>query len=213
MIQAMRGRSSRAIHIARPVLGLVATVVILASPRAVAAHAELATMTPADKATTQGSPIEIVATFTERLDAGASSLRIVDAANNVIVEGGQVGADGTTLTLAITTPLAPGGYTVRWTSKSADDGDLDHGTTTFTVAAAPSIAPSPSPTPAASSSAPASVAPSVPSVAPTVGPPASPGPGAPSTSTSDALIPIVVALIVLAAIGAWLVRGRGRAAR
>ena len=210
MIQSRRDPTSRATHFARLLPGLVATIAFLASPLAVAAHAELATMTPADNATIQGSPTEIVATFTEGLDPSASSLRIVDSANTVIVEGGEVGADVKTLTLAIPTPLTPGAYTVRWTSKSAADGDLDHGTTTFTVAEAPSVAPSPSPSAAASSSAPASVAASV---APTVAASASPGPSTPATSTSDAVIPIVVALILLGAIGAWLLRGRGRAAR
>lgn len=210
MIQSRRGPSSRPIHIARPLLGLLAALVFLAAPLAVSAHAELATMTPADKATSQGSPTEIVATFTEGLDPSASSLRIVDASNKVIVEGGVVGADGKTLTLAIPSPLVPGAYTVRWTSKSADDGDLDHGTTTFTVAAPPSVGPSISPSAEASSSPPASVAASIP---PSPAPSASPGPSTPATSTSDAVIPIIVALILLAAIGAWLLRSRGRAAR
>ena len=209
MFPSPRDRGSRANRALRPLVTTLAFLAALAAPATVAAHAELDKITPADKAATAGSPAEIVATFTEALDAGASSLKIVDAANNVIVEGSTVGSDGKTMTLPIPTPLAPGAYTVRWTSKSAADGDLDHGTTTFTVAAAP---PSVSPTPEPSS--PASVAPSVsPSAAPTVAPSPSAGPTTPTASTSDALIPIIVVLVLIAAAGAWLLRGRSRATR
>jgi methionine-rich copper-binding protein CopC len=215
MHHSRRGPASRANRIARPALGLLALILFLAAPLTVAAHAELDTITPANKATTDGSPTAIVATFTEGLDPGASSLRIVDASGAVVLEGGEVTSDDPrTLTLAVTTPLAPGAYTVRWTSKSAADGDVAHGITTFTVAAAPSEAPSASASPAASASAPGSVAPSdAPSAAPSLAPSPSAGPSTPATSTSDALIPIVAVLILIGAIGAWLLRGRGRAAR
>ena len=207
-------RSSRPIRPVRPnrlvrtflglALGLAALLAALLAPATALAHAELATIDPADTSTVQGSPTKIVATFTEDLDAGASSLKIVDASGKVIVEGSAVGSDKTTMTLPVPAILAPGAYTVRWTSKSSADGDLDHGTTTFTVAAAPSSAPS-----SAASDAPSSVPTVGPSVAPTVAP--STAPATPATSTGDAIIPIVVVLIALAGLGLWFLRGRGRA--
>jgi len=176
-------------------------------------HAELDTATPKDKSTVQTPPTEIVMTFTEPVVPSKSSIKLVDASGKVIADGSTVDAgDAKTMRLAITGDLTPATYTVRWTTASALDGDLDHGTTTFTVAAAPSVAPSPSSSPSAASatpSAPASVAP--PSVAPSPTP--SSPPTSPTTSTSDAVIPVVIALIVLAALGLWLLRGRSRASR
>ena len=52
-------------------------------------HAELATMTPADKSTVP-PPTEIVATFTEDLDPAGSSLVVVDPSISVLAQGGNV---------------------------------------------------------------------------------------------------------------------------
>jgi methionine-rich copper-binding protein CopC len=176
-------------------------------------HAELDKATPDDKSTVQGSPTEILMTFTEAVDPAKSSIKLVDASGAVIADGSTVSSGNPKLMrLAVSTVLAPASYTVRWTTASAVDGDLDHGTTSFTVAAAASVAPSVStaPTaPTASSSAAASAAPS--SVTASVAPSPSSAPTAPATSTNDALIPIIVALIVLVGLGAWLLRSRARA--
>jgi copper resistance protein C len=197
MTSIRRGR------VARATLALTA-LAALALPAAVSAHAELDTMTPADKSTTQGSPTEIVATFTEdHLGPSGNSLVLLDAGGAIMAQGGTVSSDRRSLTLTLTTPLQPGTYTIRWTSKSDEDGDVARGKTTFTVAAAASEPPSsaPSSTPLATDS---SIAPSV-AATPAPSPSAAP---APATSTSDAVIPVVVALIVLLAIGGWLFRGR-----
>jgi len=190
----------------------VATLCLFAVPALALGHAELDTVTPADKSTVP-PPSEIVMTFTEALDASGSSIKLVDASGAVLAQGGTVDATNKkSMSLALSN-LAVGKYTIRWTSKSAQDGDIARGTTTFTVAAptpppsaAPSatVAPSPSPSLAASASVSES-----PSAAPSPSP--SGGSGT-STSSTDAIIPIVVALIVLAALGAWLLRSRGRRA-
>jgi copper resistance protein C len=180
-------------------------VSLVATAPAALAHAELATMTPADKSTVP-APTEIVATFTENLDPSGSNLVLVDAGGKVVAQGGTVDAtDKKKLTLDLSsTSLVSGTYTIRWTSKSADDGDLDRNTTSFTVFAA-----SPSPSVAASIAASLSAEPSA-SAAPSVeaSPSPSGGSGAPASSTSDAVIPIVVVLVVLALLGLWLLRGR-----
>ncbi len=188
-------------------------IAILTGPAAVLAHAELDTVTPADKSTVEGSPAEIVMTFVQDLDPAKSSIRVVNASGTVVIQGGTVASGSPReMTLALPTPLTPGAYQIRWISWSSEDNERDSGTTSFTV-----VAPPPSPTPAPSvatapPSAPASVAPSAArSLVPTVAPSPSSQPTTPASSTSDALIPIVAVLAVIAALGLWLLRGRSRA--
>ena len=177
---------------------------------AVQAHAELDTITPADKSSGP-APTEIVATFTEDLDPSASNLKVVDSSGAVLVQGGTVDATNKKqMTLSLgSTVLGPGAYTIRWQSKSADDGDLDRNVTTFTVTAAASASPSVAPSVEASASAPASAS-AAPSVAssPSPSPSASGGTGT-ATSSTDALIPILAVVVVIALLGLWLLRGRG----
>jgi methionine-rich copper-binding protein CopC len=206
-------RATRTVRAVRGLVALVATVAVFGVPTAALGHAELDSITPADKSTVATAPSTIVAVFTEQLDPSKSSLTLVDASGKVIAQGGTVDPNQTlTLNLDPAT-VVPGTYTVRWISASDEDGDIARGTTSFTVAAAPPSA-SPTPAPSQGASVGASESPSpVPSVAASPSPSASPAPTTPTSSTTDAIIPIVVALIVLAAIGAWLLRGRGRAAR
>lgn len=177
-------------------------------PGIVQAHAALDTVTPADKSTVGASPAEIVMTFTETLDPGRSSIRLVDATGALIVEGGAIDVDDAkTLRLVVPANLAPGTYTIRWTSFSTQDNEQDRGTTTFTLA--PSTAP-PTVTPSASPSVAPSASPSVASLAPSVVPSPSAPPTSPTTSTSDALIPIIVVVVAIIGLGVWLARGRSR---
>ena len=190
-------------------LAAAAVIVALAAPAAVLGHAELDTITPANGSTVTSAPAEIVATFTEALDPSKSSIVVLNAAGAQIASGGQVdAADAKKMTLALA-QLEVGTYEVRWTSASAVDGDLDRGTTGFTYAPAPS----PSATAAAAASAtPAASAAATPSPpAASSAAPSPSGDGQPaSTSTSDLLIPIVVAVILVAGLGYWLLRGRSK---
>jgi methionine-rich copper-binding protein CopC len=196
---------------AASILFLLVSTSVLGAPPVALGHAELDTIIPADKTTVLGEPpSEIVATFTQHLDPAKSSLRLVDSGNAVIAEGSTVDTDRLTMRLSVPATLAPGVYTVRWTSFSTDDGESDRGTTTFTLTAptpppsvAPTAAPSVAVTPSASPSA-------LPSVAPAPSP--SPPPTAPVASTADALIPIVVVVLALLGLGLWLLRGRARRA-
>lgn len=213
MFRQPLGPPRRETRTLRPLLGLLAATAFLAAPLTALGHAALETMTPADKSSGP-APSEIVGTFAQNLDPAKSSFTLVDAGGTVVAKGGEVANDAPrTMTLSLATPLAPGAYTIRWTTVSTEDGETARGTTSFTVIAA---APSPSATPTPSASGAASAAPSVvPSPTATVAASPSPSaaPSAPASSTADALIPIIVALIVLGAIGAWLLRGRGRGAR
>ena len=191
-------------HSGRLWAGVTAVLFVLFLPAAALAHAELGTMMPADKSTVP-APSEIVATFTENLDQSGSSLALVNASGNVVAKGGSVSTTNPKqMTLDLSSqPLDEESYTIRWTSKSAADGDLDRGTTTFTVIAGPSLP--------IGSSEPASPSPSLvasPSAIDSTTPSPSGAGGTSASSTNDALIPIIVALIVLAALGLWLMRSR-----
>jgi methionine-rich copper-binding protein CopC len=192
--------------------GLMAALLLLTLvPSGVLGHAELDTISPADKSSGP-SPTEIVGTFVQNLDPTKSSFTVVDSTGKVVAQGGQVASDDVRkMTLPLTAPLAPGAYVIRWVTVSTEDGELARGTTTFTVVAAtpsPSLAPSASASPSTVPSEAAS-----PSVEPSAlaSPAPSPsGSGGTPTSTSDAVIPVIGALIVLAALGLWLLRSRSR---
>ena len=152
-------------------------------------------------------------TFTEPLVPAKSSIKLVNTNGQVVAEGSTVDAGDTkTMRLVLPANLPIGTFTARWTSASAVDGDLDHGTTTFTsgIQGPDPGTPIPSASPAVSAStAPVDVLPS--DIARSAAPSAPPT--TPAASTSDAVIPIVVALVVLVGFGVWLLRGRSRGAR
>jgi methionine-rich copper-binding protein CopC len=193
------------------VLAVGATLLLLLAPGVALGHAELDTASPADKSTVTGSPTEIVFTFTEPVVPAKSSLKLVNSSGAIVAQGSTVDpADAKKMHLVVPTQ-PPGTYTVRWTTASALDGDIAHGTTTFTIVAAtpsPSLAPSALPTP---SVAPSEAASPSASALPSASPSPSGGGGTPtSTSTSDAVIPVIAALVILAALGLWLLRSRSR---
>ena len=104
--------------------------------------------------------------------------------------------------------LEPGAYEIRWTSWSAEDDEGDRGITMFTFTPPPPT-PTPTPTPAPSATP-------APTPAPTPSPTASPSPApsadtTPSTSATDILLPIIVAVVVIAGFGYWLLRRRSGA--
>lgn len=187
---------------------MAAVLLLTLVPSAVLGHAELDTISPADKSSGP-PPAEIVGTFVQNLDPAKSNFRVVNAGGTVVAEGGEVDpATPRRMTLTLS-PLSPGAYTIRWTTFSTEDSELAHGETTFTVVAAtpsPSVAPSEAASPSVAPSASASPAPS----AATPSPSPSGGTGTTTTSTSDAVIPVIAALIVLAALGLWLLRSRSR---
>jgi methionine-rich copper-binding protein CopC len=193
---------------ARRILAPIAAIILVGLCVApVLGHAELATANPADKSTVTGSPPEIVFTFTENVVPANSSLKLVNSSGAIVAGGSIVDPkDPKTLRLTVS-PQPPGAYTVRWTTKSAADGDIAHGATTFTIIAppsSPSVAPSATPI---RSAEPATPSPSV--VAPSPSPSPSGGTGT-TTAESDAVIPVIGALILLVMLGTWLLRSRSR---
>jgi methionine-rich copper-binding protein CopC len=174
------------------------------------AHAALQSATPGPGDEVPGSPVELVLRFTQDLDPSRTSLDVRDAVGASVARGGELGEGPREYRLSVP-ELEPGEYEVRWTTYSAEDGELARDVYTFTVIAVAS----PSPSPTASASAP-------PSLPPTTAPPlATPTPATP-TPTADpnqrgvsdsadlagAIVPIVVALLVVGAVAIWLTRRR-----
>jgi copper resistance protein C len=187
-----------------------AIIALLILPASVLADADLDVATPADGATVEGIPSSIEATFTQALDAEGSTLRLRDAADVLMAEGGVDADDDQRMVIDPVPALAPGTYVVRWTTLSKDDTHVQRGTWSFTVTAEPS----PEPTPSAVVTDPPTTDPSVePTLAPTTGPSPSPsGDEDPAASEGDdVLLPIIAALAIVAIAGAVLLSRRGRA--
>jgi methionine-rich copper-binding protein CopC len=189
---------------------LVGGLLLLAQPLVVAAHAELVRSTPEDGETVEGSPNVIRAFFSEELGDG-SEMALIDGTGATIAEGTIDPADPTRM--RIDPPeLEPGDYEVQWKS-FADDGHLETGTFTFTVAAAITPPPSTPPTPSSPVSAPpsASAAPESPAPSASLAPSPTEGeptPPADAASSGDVLLPIVAAIVLVALLGGYLLLRR-----
>jgi methionine-rich copper-binding protein CopC len=187
-----------------------ALLLLVALPSAVSAHAEIVSESPENGATVQTGPLDIIATFSDTLKS-SSRLELRDSTGAVVARGA---VDGKTMRIGLE-GIQPGEYEVIWQSV-AEDGDILKSTQEaewewkFTVAeASPSLTPSPVITAAPSQSA---------SIAPSLAASAAPSPSAaptnPSTSSSnDALLPIIAALVAVALLGALLLRRRPPTAR
>lgn len=145
------------------------------------AHAELISSDPAAGGTLETTPYTLTATFDEELDAQASTIVVRDSSGAEVASGG-VSEDYATVMTVELPELAPGEYTVRWTSVTPDDQGVERGTFTFTVAegatptAEPTGAPSAGPTPAVT---------------------ASPIDGQPTGSGNDVLLALILAAIAI----------------
>ncbi len=186
---------------------LAVPLVLVLLPAVAAAHSELVTSDPAEGATVV-SPYDgpIVLTFSEDLASG-SKADLADPSGATIAQA-VVDPNAKTMTFTPTSALSPGAWQVQWVSV-ADDGDLLRGIVKFTVAPPASVAITASPV--ASLAPSASVAPA--SAAPSTVPSPSPSPSSAGTATGsggDVALPIIVALLVLAAGAAYLLTRRNR---
>jgi hypothetical protein len=188
-------------------LPLVLLIAALGLPAPVAAHSELKTSVPADGAVLTAQPPEIVLTFTAALNKAKSSITLHDATGTELAKAGVDPADDTVMRL-VPPALAPGAYEIRWTSVALD-GDLLRGIVHFTLAAP---TPSPTSTPTAVTSGTPAISPS-PSASPSPSSSPSPSGGSSSATSSDVIVPIVVAIVLVALLGAWLLGGGSRGRR
>lgn len=151
----MKHKSFAAIFAAMLVLG------ILTAGR-VAAHAELDRSNPEAGSTVSGSPDQVEIWFTEEIAEG-STISVADAsgASATAAEAklDLFDPDRKHLTVELAPNLPDGVYTVEWTSISAEDGDTESDSFTFTIegSGTPVASPvaSPGASPAATSTAPA----------------------------------------------------------
>lgn len=175
-------------------------------PLVALAHAELESASPPDGAVLDSPPSEIVLTFTEALDAVKSHMELIGPDGSQVASG-VVDPDNDKAMRIDPPELSPGAYEIRSTAFAAHDGALKREVLTFTVNA-PSPTPTATPIPAPSASATPFASPSAsPSASPTPAPSAG---GPTSGSGADVLLPILAALIVVAVLGAMLLRGRSR---
>jgi methionine-rich copper-binding protein CopC len=184
---------------------LLGVVLLLVAALPAAAHAELESSDPADKAEVE-APFDgpIVLAYSEALAAGSKAdLKGPDGST---VASATI--DGDELVFTLDGALDLGTYAIQWTSVAADR-DVLRGTLTFTVVAPP---PTPTPPPTAAPTATPRVTPS-PAVSPS--PAASPTPsgGTPAGGSADVLFPLLAAVIAIGAIGAFLLRNRRSAGR
>jgi copper resistance protein C len=121
--------------------GLLAsfTVMIILALSAAVALAHDATVTqsdPAEGATVNTSPAQVVAQFSEELVTKSSTMKVVNAGGEQVSDGnGRVDLndpDHKTMIATLLKPLADGAYTVQWHALLTD-GDASDGTFGFTV--------------------------------------------------------------------------------
>jgi methionine-rich copper-binding protein CopC len=109
-----------------------AALLVLTAAGSAAAHAHLVSSTPPADATV-ASPEVITVRFSEALEAKFSGLD-VKGSTGAAVNGAALSLPGQTksLSLALTSALAPGKYTVNWHAVSTD-GHRTKGAFAFTV--------------------------------------------------------------------------------
>lgn len=108
---------------------LLLALVLLAP--AAAAHAAPVRATPAGGSVVPAPPREAVIVFSERVEAGFTSLEVRDANGTVVSEPWRLDGDGLTLRAALPSDLPYGVYTVVWRALSAVDGHSTRGVLSF----------------------------------------------------------------------------------
>jgi copper transport protein len=127
---------------AKPRTRQAALVVVLAAlavlqPQPASAHAELVGTEPADHASLDEPPSEVVLTFTEEVTALPGAIRVFDGAGERVDEGSVEGAEGSTeLSTSLRSGLGDGTYIVSWSVVSLDDHPI-RGALVFQVGSGP----------------------------------------------------------------------------
>lgn len=111
------------------------TVVSLAVPSAAHAHGKLTSSVPAAGAALSVAPTKIGLTFTEPSEMPFAALELTGPDGTVTLAPLQfAGPDKLVITAAISGPLVPGGYTIRWQT-AGSDSHVIRGTIPFTIVA------------------------------------------------------------------------------
>jgi methionine-rich copper-binding protein CopC len=198
---------------------VIACFVVLVLPGSAVAHAELVRPIPADGETVTAPVTVISGRYSEDM-AGNSKLQVLDQNVTTVATGGVDPEDDRRMVARPASPLGNGTYTVKSTTVSAEDGDIDRQEWTFSVAIAATPTASPSsaePTPICTDlcsgqpSGGESVTPS-PAQSASPSPTASPTPSDTSGGSNDVLLPILAGLAIVA-IGAGFLLNRNRSPR
>ena len=116
----------------RPVTAsLSVAAALFLSATAADAHANLVSSDPGKNATI-ASPTKITLHFSEALEMKVSGLKLTDIDGKPVAIKAETPPDPKSLAAAPAAPLAPGLYTVTWTSMG-DDAHKMTGTVSFTV--------------------------------------------------------------------------------
>ena len=112
-------------------------LLMLVLPSLASAHAELVRSIPEAGAVLAAAPSTVTAVFSGPVGPDGSAITVVDATGASVTDGParldpNDGGDQT-LVVPLKPGLGAGTYTVRWTSISAEDGDKEEGTFTFTI--------------------------------------------------------------------------------
>lgn len=198
-----RGRVRRAL--------ILAWLVTLTLPVVVTAHAELLRANPEDGEVVTAPVTAVTGRYSEDLKAG-SRLVIKDASGATVGTGTIDPENDRRMIARLDAALRDGAYTVESTSVSAEDGDIERVTWTFSVAVATaSESPSAEPTPMCTDLC-DSESSAMPTPATAPSPTASPVPGDTTSGSGDVLLPIIAALAIVA-VGAGFLLNRSRTPR
>ena len=123
-------------------IGTIALAWIVLFAGAADAHALLKSSVPANGATLQKAPTQIVATFTEPPDPELSRLHVLDSTGQQVDKAPTEGVPGQPLELKLALPSLPNGsYTVTWQTVSKIDGHIASNSFSFGVGEAPAATP------------------------------------------------------------------------
>lgn len=190
---------------------VLAWLVALALPTAVTAHAELLRANPEDGEVVTAPVTAVTGRYSEDLKDG-SRLVIKDASGASVGTGTIDPENDRRMIARFDAALRDGAYTVESTSISAEDGDVERVTWTFSVAVAtPTESPSAEPTPICTDLCDGGSS-AMPTPATSPSPTASPVPGDTTSGTGDVLLPIIAALAIVA-VGAGFLLNRSRTPR
>lgn len=134
---------------------IIATILSLSMLTAglVSAHAELDRSNPESGSTVEGAPNQVEIWFTEEIAEG-SAIEVADASGTSVTAAAAkldlFDPDRKHLTVELRPNLPNGLYTVTWTSISAEDGDTETDSFTFTIAGSGTPVASPVASPHAS---------------------------------------------------------------
>jgi methionine-rich copper-binding protein CopC len=122
--------------------GLLAGVVLaLGLVTQAFAHADYESSTPGDGETVTTAPTQVSAVFSADLDAtGTNGLNVTNSASADVDNNDVAIGPANSMTITLQANLPNGTYTVAWNTTSAEDGETDEGTFSFTINA--QVAPS-----------------------------------------------------------------------